>query len=75
MSRAMIHLSIHSHLVTNEKCWESVKETRRLIAEEMDRMSNAKISSISLTANKTFLANYLLDDSSDGKWSSLRLSN
>ncbi len=29
-------------------------------------MLDAKTSSISLSANKTFLTNYLLDDSSDG---------
>ncbi len=34
-----------------------------MIAEELDRMPNAKIFEISLSANKTLLANYLLDDS------------
>jgi hypothetical protein len=47
-------------------CWEFVEETRRLIAKEMDCTPNAKIFSISFSANMTFLANYLLDDSRDG---------
>ncbi len=34
--------------------------------QEVDHMLDAKISSISFSASKTFLVNYLLDDSSDG---------
>jgi hypothetical protein len=37
MSRVMIHLGVHNHLVTNGKCRELVKETRRLIAKEVDQ--------------------------------------
>ncbi len=49
-----------------ENVGESVEETRRLIAKEVDRMSNAKIYLIFLSASKTFLASYLLDDSRNG---------
>jgi len=66
MSKAVIHLGVHNHFVAYGKCWEFVKETRRLIAEEVDRTPNVKISSISLSANKTFLASYLFDDFRDG---------
>ncbi len=66
MSRVAIHLSVHNHLVANGKCRESIKETKRLIMEEVDCMLNAKISLISLNAGKTFLASYLFDDSNDG---------
>ncbi len=41
-------------------------ETRRLIAKEVDHMLDAKISAISLNANKTFLVRHLLDDCSNG---------
>jgi hypothetical protein len=51
-------------------CWYfrplTIEETRRLIVEEVDRTLDVKIFSISLSANKTFLVNYLLDDSSNG---------
>jgi hypothetical protein len=66
MSRVAIHLGVHNHPIADGKCQELVKETRRLNAKEVDHMPNAKISLISLNANKTFLMNYLLDDSSDG---------
>ncbi len=65
MSRMVIHLGVHNHPVTNGKCWEVVKEIRRLIIEKVDRMPNAKIFLMSLSASKTFLVNYLLDYSSD----------
>jgi len=66
MSRVAIHLGVHNNLVANGKCWESIKETRRLIAEEVECMLNAKIFSISLNASRTFLASYLFDDSNNG---------
>jgi hypothetical protein len=58
----MIHLGVHNHLVA-----KLVEETKRLIAKEVDHTHDAKIFSISLSASKTFLANYLFDDSNDGK--------
>jgi hypothetical protein len=66
MSRVAIHLGVDNHLVADGKCWESIKETRRLIVEEVDCMLNTKFFMISLNVNKTFLASYLLDDSNDG---------
>jgi hypothetical protein len=66
MSRVAIHRGVHNHPVTNGKCWELVKETRRLIAKEVDRKFDVKISSISFSASKTFLVSYLLDDFNDG---------
>jgi hypothetical protein len=48
------------------KCREFVDETRRLIIEEVDPMPNAKISTISLSDSKTFLATHLFNDSGDG---------
>jgi hypothetical protein len=56
MSRMAIHLGVHNHPIADGKCWESVKETRRLIAEEVDCMPNAKFSMISLNVNNTLLA-------------------
>jgi hypothetical protein len=66
MLRATIHLGVHNHLVANGKCQMSIKETKRLIVEEVDRTPNAKIFTISFNANKTILVNYLLNDSNDG---------
>jgi hypothetical protein len=66
MSRATIHLGVHNRLVADGKCRESVEETRRLITKKVDHTPNAKMSLISLSATKTFLASYLLDDSNDG---------
>jgi hypothetical protein len=48
------------------KCKEFVVETKRSITEEVDHKPNVKISTISSSAKKTFLAKNLLDDSGDG---------
>ncbi len=48
------------------KCKEFVDKTRRLIIEEVNHTPNLKISTISLNANKTFLAKHLLDDNGNG---------
>jgi hypothetical protein len=73
MSRATIHLSIHNHLIAHGKCQELIKETTRLIAKEGDHMLDAKIFLISLSVNKTFLVNYLLDDFNDGTMEPFRV--
>jgi hypothetical protein len=66
MSRVIIHLGVHNHLVVDGKYQKFVKETRRLIVEKVDRTPNANIFLISFNASKTFLASYLLDDSNNG---------
>ncbi len=66
ISRATIHFRVHKHFVANGKCKESMDETTRLIAKEVDHTLDMKISTISLSANKTFLARHVLDDSGDG---------
>jgi hypothetical protein len=60
-----IHLGVHNHFIADEKCREFVKEIKRFIIEEVHRMPDAKIFSISLNVSKTFLASCLLDYSSD----------
>jgi hypothetical protein len=65
MPKTTIHLGVHNHLVINGKCWEFVEETRRLITKEVDHAHDAKIFVITLNANKTFLASYVLHNSSD----------
>ncbi len=62
----MIHFGVYNHLIADGKCWESIEDTRRLITKEVDCMLDAKTSSISLNANKTFSANHLLNGSSNG---------
>jgi hypothetical protein len=66
MSKTMIHLGVHNHHVADGKCRELVKETRRLIAKEVDCTLDAKISLIFFSASKTFFVSYLLNDSSNG---------
>jgi hypothetical protein len=51
ISRVGIQLGIHNHHVADGKCRESIKETRRLIVEEVDHTLDAKIFSISLNAS------------------------
>jgi hypothetical protein len=60
-----IHVRIHKHPMADGKCREFVDKIRRLIKEE-DLTPNAKISTISLSASKNFLAIHLLDDNGDG---------
>jgi hypothetical protein len=50
----------------NGKRMEFVDNTRRLIVEEVDHTPNAKISAISLSISKTFLAGHLLNDCNNG---------
>jgi hypothetical protein len=66
MSIVMIHLGVHNHPIVNGKWQESIEEIRRLIVEEVDHTPNAKIFGISFSASKTFLVNYLLENSSNG---------
>ncbi len=66
MSIVAIHYNVHNHLIMDGKCWKFIVETKKLIIEEADRMLDAKISAISFSDNKTFLVNYLLDDSTNG---------
>ncbi len=67
MSRTIIHLGVHNHPIVDGKCKESLEEIRRSITREVDPMPNVKMSMISLSASKTFLARHLLNDCSDGK--------
>jgi hypothetical protein len=66
MSKTTIHLGVHNHAIADGKCRVFVKETRRLITEEVHHMPDAKISSISVNAKKSFFVSYLFDDSKDG---------
>jgi hypothetical protein len=56
-----IHFKVHKHHVVDGKCKESMDETKRLIAKEVDCTFDAKISVISISANKTFLAMHMLN--------------
>ncbi len=66
MSKMTIHLGVHNHPIVDGKCPVFIKETRRLITEEVDHTPDAKISSISFNARNSFFVSYLLDDSKDG---------
>jgi hypothetical protein len=48
------------------KCRESVDEIKRLIVKEVHPMPANKISLISLSVSKIFLATHLFDDNGDG---------
>jgi hypothetical protein len=65
-TKTVIHLMFHKNLVADGKCRESMDKIKRLITKEVDHTPNAKISIISFSANKTFWAAHLLDDTSDG---------
>ncbi len=62
ISRTMIHLGVHKHHVAIGKCTESMHEIKSLNVKEVDRMLDAKIFSISLGANKTFLTKHLFNE-------------
>jgi hypothetical protein len=75
LAKSAIHLGVHNHPIVDGKCKESLEEIRRSIAKEVDRMPNAKMSMIFLSASKTFLARHLLNDCSDGKLELSKVSN
>ncbi len=64
--KVTIHLRVHKHLMVDGKCRESMNKIRRLIAKEVDRTPNAKISTILMGVNKTFFTTHLFDDSGNG---------
>jgi hypothetical protein len=53
------------HLVVDGRCKEIVDKSKKLIEEEVNRMFNAKISTISLSISKSFLVKHLFNDSGD----------
>jgi hypothetical protein len=67
LSIVVIHLGVHNHPAADGECMESLEETKRLIVEEVNWTPDTKMFTISLSANKTFLARHLLNECSDGK--------
>ncbi len=63
--RVAIHLGVHLHLVANGRCREAMDENKKLIEKEVNRMPNAKISTISLITSKSFLTKHLFNDNND----------
>ncbi len=61
-----IHLGVHKHLIVDGKYRKFVDKIKRLIVAKVDCTLDVKTFAISLSANKTFLAKHLLDDSRDG---------
>jgi len=55
--RAIIHLGVHLHPITNGRCRKVVDENKKLIEEEVNQTHDAKISTIFLCTSKSFLAN------------------
>jgi hypothetical protein len=66
ISRTTIHLSDHIHVIANRKCRKSIKETKILIERVVIHTLDAKISTISLSANKSFFYKHFFNDSNDG---------
>ena len=60
LSRACIHLGVHSHPVVDDQCKESLEAITRLIAHEVVRTPFAKTSAIALAASKEFLDTFLI---------------
>ncbi len=54
----MIHLGLHLRLVVDGKCKGIVDKSKKLIEEELNRIFDAKISTISLSVSKSFLVKH-----------------
>ncbi len=56
----MIHLGTHEHLITEGMCREALEEIK-LVEGQVSRTPDTKISTITLNANKAFLAHHLFN--------------
>jgi hypothetical protein len=66
LSRAMIHLGTHAHLVVDGKCRESFQGMKNMVVEEVCRTPIATTLVIVLTMNKTFLFCRLFNEDGEG---------
>ena len=60
MTRACVHMGVHSHPVAVGVCRESESTIISLIGSQIERMPSATNSSIAMAASKEFLAKHLL---------------
>ena len=60
MTRACVHMGVHSHPVTVGVCREFESTIISLIGSQVERMPSATNSSIAMAASKEFLAKHLL---------------
>ena len=60
MTRACVHMGVHSHPVAVGVCRESESTIISLIGSQVERMPSATNSSIAMAASKEFLAKHLL---------------
>ena len=60
MTRACVHMGVHSHPVVVGVCRESESTIISLIGDQVERMPSATNSSIAMATSKEFLAKHLL---------------
>jgi hypothetical protein len=65
ISRAVIHLGVHLHLVGDGRCRATMYESRKLIEKEVDWTLDAKTFAISLNTIKSFLAKHMFNKNND----------
>ncbi len=66
LSRAVIHLGTHEHLVGEGMCKESLEGIKVLVEGQVFHTLDGKIFVISLNASKTFLAHHLFNENGEG---------
>jgi hypothetical protein len=66
LSRAMIHLGTHAHLIIDGKCRESFQEMKNMVVEEVCCTPIVTTSTIVLTISKTFLFCHLFNKDGEG---------
>ena len=60
MTRACVHIGVHSHSLKVGMCRDSTKQLKKLIGEQVERTPSATNSAIILEASKEFLGELLL---------------
>ncbi len=63
---------MHLHPIVDARCKKTMYEIKKLIKEGVNWTPNAKTSTISLNANKSFLAKYLFNDSDNDNFKLLK---
>ncbi len=66
LSRTMIHLGTHEHLVVEGMCKESLEEIKVLVEGQVSCTHYAKIFAIASNANKAFLVHHFFNENGEG---------
>jgi hypothetical protein len=66
LSKSMIHLGTHAHLIVNIKCKESLQEMKNMVGNEVCWTPTTTTLAIVLSRSKTFFFHHLFNEDGQG---------